>query len=232
MSYASSNVWVDDWCGRRGVVVDALEVVGFSLLTALLARFRIPLPFTPVPITGQTLGVLLAGAALGARRGFLSQVLYILTGAAGLHVFAGGSLAGPTAGYLWSFPLAALLAGWLVDHGAARRALSLTAALVLADSCIMASGVLWLSTFTRVPVRYALVLGFMPFWEGEVLKIVAVALLLPSTFRPRPQPAATPCWSSRFSAFGAPTPGPLSSIRRRIDPVLRGAKKLSGDRGL
>lgn len=95
MSYASSNVWVDDWCGRRGVVVDALEVVGFSLLTALLARFRIPLPFTPVPITGQTLGVLLAGAALGARRGFLSQVLYILTGAAGLHVFAGGVAGGP-----------------------------------------------------------------------------------------------------------------------------------------
>ena len=81
---------VDDWCGRRGVVTDAFEVIGFSLLTALLARLRIPLPFTPVPITGQTLGVLLAGATLGARRGFLSQVLYILAGAAGLHVFAGG----------------------------------------------------------------------------------------------------------------------------------------------
>lgn len=177
---------VDDWCGRRGVVTDAFEVIGFSLLTALLARLRIPLPFTPVPITGQTLGVLLAGATLGARRGFLSQVLYILAGAAGLHVFAGGSLAGPTAGYLWSFPLAALLVGWLVDRGAARRTSSLTAALVLADSCIMASGVLWLSTFVRITIRQALGLGFMPFWEGEVLKIVMVALLLPLTFRSTP----------------------------------------------
>jgi len=179
-------VRVDDWCGRRGVVTDAFEVIGFSLLTALLARLRIPLPFTPVPITGQTLGVLLAGATLGARRGFLSQVLYILAGAAGLHVFAGGSLAGPTAGYLWSFPLAALLVGWLVDRGAARRTSSLTAALVLADSCIMASGVLWLSTFVRITIRQALGLGFMPFWEGEVLKIVMVALLLPLTFRSTP----------------------------------------------
>ena len=161
-------------------------MIGFSLLTALLARLRIPLPFTPVPITGQTLGVLLAGATLGARRGFLSQVLYILAGAAGLHVFAGGSLAGPTAGYLWSFPLAALLVGWLVDRGAARRTSSLTAALVLADSCIMASGVLWLSTFVRITIRQALGLGFMPFWEGEVLKIVMVALLLPLTFRSTP----------------------------------------------
>jgi len=179
-------VRVDDWCGRRGVVTDAFEVIGFSLLTALLARLRIPLPFTPVPITGQTLGVLLAGATLGARRGFLSQVLYISAGAAGLHVFAGGSLAGPTAGYLWSFPLAALLVGWLVDRGAARRTSSLTAALVLADSCIMASGVLWLSTFVRITIRQALGLGFMPFWEGEVLKIVMVALLLPLTFRSTP----------------------------------------------
>jgi biotin transport system substrate-specific component len=179
-------VRVDDWCGRRGVVTDAFEVIGFSLVTALLARLRIPLPFTPVPITGQTLGVLLAGATLGARRGFLSQVLYILAGAAGLHVFAGGSLAGPTAGYLWSFPLAALLVGWLVDRGAARRTSSLTAALVLADSCIMASGVLWLSTFVRITIRQALGLGFMPFWEGEVLKIVMVALLLPLTFRSTP----------------------------------------------
>lgn len=192
VNYASSNVGVDDWCERRGVVIDALEVIGFSLLTALLAQLRIPLPFTPVPITGQTLGVLLAGAALGARRGFLSEVVYILTGAAGLHAFAGGSLVGPTAGYLWGFPLAALLTGWLADHGVARRILSLTAALVLADSCIMACGVLWLSRFARISIHEALILGFVPFWAGEVLKIAVVALLLPSTFRCANRPAPTP----------------------------------------
>lgn len=185
MSYALSNVWIDDWCGRRGIVTDALEVAGFSLLTALLAQVRIPLPFTPVPITGQTLGVLLAGAALGARRGFLSQVVYVLAGAAGLPVFAGGAPLGPTAGYLVSFPVAALLAGWLVDRGAARWTLSLAATLLAADGCILVTGVLWLSFFLRISVREALVLGFVPFWAGEILKVALVALLLPSTFRRR-----------------------------------------------
>jgi biotin transport system substrate-specific component len=122
----------------------------------------------------------------------LSEVLYILTGAAGLHTFAGGLLVGPTAGYLWGFPLAALLAGWLVDHGAARRILSLTATLVLADSCIMACGVLWLSRLARISSHEALIPGFVPFWAGDVLKIAVLALLLSSTFRCANRPASTP----------------------------------------
>jgi biotin transport system substrate-specific component len=193
VSHTSSSVWVDSWCARRSIGTEALQVVGFSLLTAVLAQVRIPLPFTPVPITGQTLGVLLAGVALGARRGFLSQTLYIVMGAAGLPVFAGGgSLVGPTAGYLWSFPLAALLAGWVVDRGAARRTVSLASALLLADACIMASGVLWLSRFARVSVSEAVFLGFVPFWAAEILKIALIALLLPSTFRPDRRPNS-PC---------------------------------------
>ena len=189
MSCVLSNVWIDDWCGRRGAMMDGLEVLGFSLLTALLAQVRIPLPYTPVPMTGQTLGVLLAGAALGARRGGLSQVVYVLAGAAGLPVFAEGTLLGPTAGYLVGFPVAALLAGWLVDRGAARRTLSLAATLLLADGCILVGGIIWLSVFLKVSVREALVLGFAPFWEGEILKIALVALLLPSTFRRSHRPA-------------------------------------------
>ena len=88
MSRSTSNLLVDNWSGRRSAALDLLEIVGFSLLTALLAQIRLPLPFTPVPVTGQTLGVLLAGAILGARRGFLSQTLYLALGAAGLHFAA------------------------------------------------------------------------------------------------------------------------------------------------
>ena len=181
MSYA--NVWIDDWVGRRSAVIDVLEVLGFSLLTALLAQLRVHLPFTPVPITGQTFGVLLAGAALGARRGFLSQAVYVMAGSAGLPVFAAGSLLGPTAGYLCAFPLAAFFVGWLVERGAARRILPMVAILLLADSCIMACGVLWLARFSGNSIREALILGFVPFWAGEILKIGLVALLLPAALR-------------------------------------------------
>src|SRR5579864_2125911 len=106
MTRTSSPVLVDNW-SRSSAALDPMWIAGFSLLTAVLAQIRIPLPFTPVPLTGQTFAVLLAGAALGSRRGFLSQALYLAEGAAGLPVFAGavGSLAhlfGPTGGYLWS----------------------------------------------------------------------------------------------------------------------------------
>lgn len=180
MNGTPQNVLMDNWSGRRTSTLDVLEVLGFALLTAVLAHVRIPLPFTPVPITGQTFGVLLAGATLGARRGFLSQCVYLAAGAAGLNFFfAHGSLLGPTAGYLWSFPLAAGLAGWLVERGAARNKLSLAASLAAADACILAGGALWLRALLGISLGKALVLGLAPFWAGDLLKISLVALALP-----------------------------------------------------
>src|SRR5438552_18073785 len=93
-----------------------LLVVGASVLTALAARIAIPGPWSPVPLTGQTFAVLLSGAVLGLRRGFIAQLLYLAEGASGLPVFAGGAFgvatfAGPTGGYLCAFPLAAALTG-------------------------------------------------------------------------------------------------------------------------
>ena len=104
---------------------DVALVVGASLVTALAAQVAVPLPGSPVPLTGQTFAVLLTGAALGARRAFLAQTLYLLQGAAGLPVFAGGLggawlLAGPAGGYLAAFPLAAAVTGALA--GPARGA--------------------------------------------------------------------------------------------------------------
>jgi len=126
MTRSTSHVLIDHVWEETSRTRDALWTIGFSLLTALLAQIKIPLPYTTVPLTGQTFSVLLSGAVLGSRRGFLSQALYLAEGAAGLPVFAGGTgtfahLLGDTGGYLWSYPLAAALVGWLVERGAGRK---------------------------------------------------------------------------------------------------------------
>jgi biotin transport system substrate-specific component len=113
-----------------------LLVVGGSLVVALSAQLVVRLPFTPVPITGQTLGVLLVGAALGARRGAAALALYLMEGAAGLPFFAGGMagaayLLGPTGGYLLAFPLAAFITGWAAERGWDRNGLTTAAAMTL-----------------------------------------------------------------------------------------------------
>ena len=112
-----------------------------TVLTALAAQISVPLPFTPVPFTLQPMVVLLGGAALGARLGMASQVLYLPLGLAGLPVFAAspvlpqGSLRllGPTGGFLMAYPLAAFVAGWLAERGFDRRLLDVVVAMA-ADS--------------------------------------------------------------------------------------------------
>jgi biotin transport system substrate-specific component len=179
-----SNVLVDHWSRHRSLARDLLWVVGFSLFTAAVAQIRITLPFTPVPLTGQTFAVLLCGAVLGSRRGFASQALYLAEGAAGLPVFAGGAgsvahLLGPTGGYLWSYPLAAGLIGWLVERGAGRTVSRLLLALCASDVVILACGALWLHFYYGVSYRQGSLLGFYPFLIGDMLKIVLVGVSLP-----------------------------------------------------
>jgi biotin transport system substrate-specific component len=184
MTGSSGNLLADNFTEGRSAALDLLWIISFSLLTALLAQVAIPLPFSPVPLTGQTFGVLLSGAVLGSRRGFLSQALYLVQGAAGLPVFAGGAfsvayLLGPTGGYLWSFPLAAGLVGLLVERGAGRRAVQMATTLVLADTLILAAGTLWLTGLFGTSFRQAAFMGLYPFVAGDVLKIILVGLTLP-----------------------------------------------------
>src|SRR5918998_2297795 len=122
----------------------ALLVAGFSLLTALAAQVVVPLPFTPVPLTGQTFAVLLTGALLGSRLGALALLAYLAEGAAGLPFFSAGHggaahlLFAPTAGYLLAYPVAAFVTGWLAERGWDRRYLSAAAAMALGSFVVLA----------------------------------------------------------------------------------------------
>jgi biotin transport system substrate-specific component len=184
MNHAPSGVLIDRWTPARSAGRDVLYVVSFALLTAILAQVRIPLPNSPVPITGQTLAVLLAGAVLGARRGSASQTTYLALGGLGMPVFAGGAagfphLFGPTGGYLWSFPVAAGLLGWLVERGAGYSIWKLALALLFSDLLILASGTAWLVVFFQAPVNIVLHWGTYPFIASNALKIALVGLTIP-----------------------------------------------------
>ncbi len=167
----------------RPLVLDTLLVVGGSLFVALAAQISIPLaPFSPVPITGQTLGVLLVGSLLGPRLGILALLLYLLQGAIGLPFYAGGAsgwqqLRGATAGYLVAFPLAAGLSGWLAARGWDRRFGSALLAMLLSNALIYLLGAAWLATF--IGVEQAITRGVLPFIPGDALKIVLASVALP-----------------------------------------------------
>jgi biotin transport system substrate-specific component len=154
---------------------DALLIAGFSLVIGLCAQFAIPLPFTPVPVTLQTLAVLVAGGILGSARGAAAVLAYIGEGFAGLPVFSGGRagvahLLGPTGGYLVGFVLAAFLVGLVIERGAARSWLATLATLIAGNLLLYVPGVIWLGTFTGM--QKALALGFVPFLIGDTLKII------------------------------------------------------------
>ncbi|MHC4550591.1 MAG: biotin transporter BioY [Planctomycetota bacterium] len=156
-----------------------------ALLMALLAQVAIPLPLG-VPITGQTLGVLLVGGSLGFRRGVAAMALYIGAGAWGLPVFAAGRagitvLAGPTAGYLIGFLVAVGTTGLLAEHGFLRRYWTAFLSMLVAMVPIFAFGLAWLSYY--VPRGTILEAGLLPFLPGALIKAALAALLLPSVQR-------------------------------------------------
>jgi len=171
---------------RAGVVHNVALIVGASIVTALAARVAVPLPWTPVPITGQTFAVLLTGAVLGARRAFLAQLLYLLEGAVGLPVFAGGALGmakllGPTGGYLLAFPFAAAVVGTLCEHGWDRRFVTMFAAMLMGSTVLFALGLAQLSCF--VPGSTLLAQGLLPFVPGDLVKSALAALAFPAAWR-------------------------------------------------
>ncbi|GMR02323.1 MAG: biotin transporter BioY [Acidimicrobiia bacterium] len=174
----------------RNAVTTATLMVGFALLTALAAQIVIPIPGSPVPITGQTFAVLLAGAALGSRAGAGSQLIYWAMGAVGLPFYADGRggwevATGATAGYLVGFVAAAWVIGLLAERGHDRSVPFAIPAFLAGNAIIYLFGVPWL--IVAVPaidsVSAALIAGFVPFVVGDILKIVAAGLLLPAAWK-------------------------------------------------
>ena len=160
-----------------------IGVAVFIILTSLGAFVRIPLPFTPVPITLQTFFVLLSGAFLGSQLGAVAQFSYILLGLWGLPIFTGAGsgllyLFGPTAGYLFGFILASLFVGRFIKY--CQNSLLLTfGILCVGDLILLISGVIWLGILLKHPLTKLLVIGFIPFLPGDLLKaLIASGLFL------------------------------------------------------
>lgn len=164
-----------------GLVRDIILILAGSVFVALMAQVSVPLPFTPVPVTGQTLGVALVGALLGSKRGTLALLTYLAEGAAGLPVFAGGArgldkFAGPTGGYLIGFLVAAFVVGWLCEKGWDRRFLSAVPAFLLGDSMVFLFGLPWLARFVGTEKVFAM--GLIPFIPGDIIKVILAALVV------------------------------------------------------
>jgi biotin transport system substrate-specific component len=165
-------------------------VLFVTVLTAIAAQVSIPLPFTPVPFTFQPMVVLVGAAALGARLGMTSQIVYLALGIAGLPTFAASPtlphgaarLLGPTGGYLMAYPFAAFVAGWLAERGFDRRYLTALVAMICGLAVVFAGGVLWLAVFAGPALGFsgALRVGFTPFIGADLLKLMIAAGIMPS----------------------------------------------------
>lgn len=158
----------------------------FNLVLVASAYLIIPLPFTPVPITGQTFAVMLIGMVLGRTRGAAVVLAYLVEGACGLPVFAGGAmglpaLIGPTGGYLLGFVVAAWVTGFLGEHGWDRSYVLSSLAMLIGHVIVFAAGVAWL--YRYVPASQVFALGVAPFVVGTVIKIVVAAGVLPTIWK-------------------------------------------------
>lgn len=164
-----------------------MVVIGYAGLVGLSAQLVIKLPFTPVPITGQTFAVLFGGMAAGTRRGSAGMMVYLLAGLLGVPWFAAGGgglsqLSAPSLGYIVGFIPAAALLGWLAGRGIDHRPLGVIAALVLANAVIYLFGATWLAIRLHLGAGQAVSLGVSPFLIGDALKAVVAAGLLPTAW--------------------------------------------------
>jgi biotin transport system substrate-specific component len=163
---------------------DAALVLGGAALTGLAAQLVVPVPGSPVPITGQTFGALLVGAGLGWRRGAASMLLYLVAGMAGVPWFQDGQSGwlGVTGGYLVGFAVAAVLVGFLASRGGDRTPLRTVGTMVLGNLVIYAIGVPWLMASTGFDLATAVDRGVVPFLIGDGVKILLAAGLLPGAW--------------------------------------------------
>lgn len=168
-------------------VRDVALVAAGALLIYLSARISIPVPGSPVPITGQTFGVLLVGGALGFRRGLIAVAVYVLLGVVGLPFFAEGRggvsvIWGATGGYLVGFAVAGALVGRLAELGWDRRIGGALGAMLLGNIAIYVVGLPWLKLVTGMSVQDTVANGLTPFLVGDALKLAFAAILFPAAW--------------------------------------------------
>lgn len=186
VSHPRQRVMIDAVWPAVGIWRESALIIAGCLLIALAAHLQVLLPFSPVPVTGQTFAVLFLGALYGSRRGPATVVTYLMLGAMGLPVFAGGMaglarFVGPTAGYLLGFVVAAFAVGSLSERGWDRKPWTSAASMIIGNGIIYALGVAWLWRF--VGWEAVLNAGVVPFLPGDALKIALATILLPSGWR-------------------------------------------------
>ena len=170
----------------KSLTMNLIIALSGSLLLALLARLSIPIPFSPVPITGQTFGILFLGTVLGSRLGILSVIAYILEGLVGLPVFAGGTagflyLFGPTGGYLIGFIPAIYLVGYLSEKRWTNNFTTTFLTMIFGTTIIFLFGVSWLAV--TAGFETALSIGLYPYLPGAAVKIILATVIVYSINR-------------------------------------------------
>jgi biotin transport system substrate-specific component len=177
-----------EWLLPGAATRSGVTVVAAAALTAAAAQVAIPIPGSPVPVTGQTFAVLLTAATLGPARGLAGQFLYLLAGLAGLPVFAHGShgpgiVFGASGGYLAGFLAAALIIGYGARRGADRSPVRTLAVFALASAVIYLIGTTWLCLATGMTASAGISAGVTPFLPGDTAKALLAAGLLPGAWR-------------------------------------------------
>ncbi|MEU8702791.1 biotin transporter BioY [Streptomyces sp. NPDC048680] len=170
---------------RHRYAVDTALVLGGAALTGIAAQIAVPVPGSPVPVTGQTFAALLVGTALGARRGFLALAVYALVGMAGMPWFSAGSSGpgGASFGYVLGMLLAATVVGGLARRGGDRSVLRTAGTMVLGSALIYAVGVPYLALSTGMSTSAAIAAGLTPFLLGDALKAALAMGALPASWK-------------------------------------------------
>jgi len=181
MSLAIGRPTLADRLFARGIVMDVVLVSAGAAFTAIAAQVSIPL--WPVPITGQTLAVLLVGSALGALRGALAMILYAAIGLAGLPVFGAATsglsvLVGPTGGYILGFVFAAAFTGWIAQRSWDRKILRSILGFLGGTVVVFAMGLPWLAIALGLSFEETLTVGLYPFIVGGIVKMVIAASVM------------------------------------------------------
>jgi biotin transport system substrate-specific component len=180
-----TRVTLADLVVPRTWVTNTLLVLGGAVFTGLLAQVAVPL--WPVPITGQTLAVMLVASTLGLVRGTLSMLVYAVLGVVGVPWFSGWSggpsiLVGPTGGYIVGFIVAAAIVGWSAERGGDRRILRAVATFLVATISVFAVGLPWLAFALGTDLQQTLEFGLYPFIVGGLVKAFLAALIIPAAW--------------------------------------------------